>query len=686
MLAEFGFGVLIIALMSALFSLSAAAYGYFAKSSRWVESARRSLRLTFPLISLAALTLIYLLVSGHFELEYVYSVTSREMPQYLKITALWGGQAGSLLFWSWLMSAFAAAVTLRKWDRDREFLPWVIVVSGVTLTFFLSLSIFFENPFSRWWQTPNGGLILRMFAPAGALLYTPPNGQGLNELLRHPGMIFHPPMLYSGFVAFVIPYAFAMAALITGRMDDRWIRLTRRWTLVAWLFLSVGLVLGMWWAYDVLGWGGYWGWDSSEVAALLPWLVATPFLHTIIIQEKRQMFKRLNIILVILTYVMVIVGTFLIRSGLLSSVHAFAQSTIGYQFIFFIACMLAVSVGLLVYRWKDLQSATPVTSTSLLSKEALFLLAALLFGGVFIAGFWGIFFPIISEVVTSQKITVGPEWYKQAVGPIFASILLLMGIAPLSSWTYGTIRTVGRAIWKPVVPALIVPIILIIAGVRNVFALIGFVLVTFAASVTLFEFWRGTAARARSQHENIILAFWQLIARNRRRYGGYIVHLAMIMMALAIIGVELFQTTTQQSLATGDSIQLAGYTIRYDSLAQFPYTDGRTVTRAVVSVFKDGKKLGELYPRYDYYPDGQPMTIPAVRSTLTDDLYIVLVNWENNSVSQTPFKVYHNPLVSWLWIGSFVLIIGTFIASWPEREAEENWVTVSPAFKAAFPK
>jgi cytochrome c-type biogenesis protein CcmF len=327
-----------------------------------------------------------------------------------------------------------------------------------------------------------------------------------------------------------------------------------------------------------------------------------------------------------------------------------------------------------------------VTSTSLLSKEALFLLAALLFGGVFIAGFWGIFFPIISEVVTSQKITVGPEWYKQAVGPIFASILLLMGIAPLSSWTYGTIRTVGRAIWKPVVPALIVPIILIIAGVRNVFALIGFMLVTFAASVTLFEFWRGTAARARSQHENIILAFWQLIARNRRRYGGYIVHLAMIMMALAIIGVELFQTTTQQSLATGDSIQLAGYTIRYDSLAQFPYTDGRTVTRAVVSVFKDGKKLGELYPRYDYYPDGQPMTIPAVRSTLTDDLYIVLVNWENNSVSQTPFKVYHNPLVSWLWIGSFVLIIGTFIASWPEREAEENWVTVSPAFKAAFPK
>ncbi len=676
MLAQFGFGVLLIAFVTALFSVGAAIYGYFSKSDRWVESARRGMQLTFPLVSLAALALIYQLMTGHFELEYVFSVTSREMPLYLKITALWGGQAGSLIFWSWLMSAFATAVTFRKWDRDREFLPWVVVVTAVTLAFFLSLSIFFENPFTRWWQTVNGGLVQRMFAPAGSILFTPPNGQGLNELLRHPGMVFHPPMLYLGFVAFVIPYAFAMAALITGRMDDRWIRLTRRWTLVAWLFLSVGLVLGMWWAYDVLGWGGYWGWDSSEVAALLPWLVATPFLHTIIIQEKRQMFKQLNMILIILTYVMVIVGTFLIRSGLLSSVHAFAQSTIGYQFIVFIIVMLAASLALLIYRWKDLRSATPVTSTSLLSKEALFLLAALLFGGVFIVCFWGIFFPIISEVVTSQKITVGPEWYKQAVGPLFGSILFLMGIAPLSSWTYGTIKTIGRSIWKSAIPALLVPSILIIAGVRNVFALIGFTLAAFVAAVTLYEFVRGSAARSHSQHENLFMALWQLITRNRRRYGGYIIHIAIVMMALAIIGVEMFQSTTQKSLATGETVQLADYTVRYDSLAQFPYIDGRTVTRAVVSVFKNGKKLGELYPRYDYYPDGQPMTIPAVRSTLADDLYIVLVNWESNSASQTPFKIYHNPLVSWLWIGSFVLIFGTLIAAWPEKEPESDWESV----------
>jgi cytochrome c-type biogenesis protein CcmF len=327
MFADFGFGILVVTFLLALFSVAAAVYGYKVKEDRWVESARRAMLLTFPLVTLGVLSLVYLLLSGHYELKYVYSVTSNDMPLYLKVTALWGGQAGSLLFWAWLMSAFASAVMLRKWERDREFLPWVAVVTGITLAFFLSLIVFFENPFARWWQTQSGE-VAAMFQPAGALPLTPSDGQGLNPLLRHPGMIIHPPMLYLGFVSFVIPYAFAMAALITGRSDDRWIRITRRWTLWAWLFLSIGLVLGMRWAYDVLGWGGYWGWDPVEIAALLPWLVGTPFLHTVMIQEKRGMFKQLNMFLIILTYVMVIFGTFLTRSGVLSSVHAFAQSAI----------------------------------------------------------------------------------------------------------------------------------------------------------------------------------------------------------------------------------------------------------------------------------------------------------------------------------------------------------------------
>src|SRR5512134_2138183 len=283
MIANFGYGILVITFLVTLYSVFAAIYGDRKQVPALVESARRAMLLTWPLITLASAVLIYLLVNNHYEVQFVYEVTSRSMPTYLKITAWWGGQAGSLLFWSWLMAAFASLVTLRKWDRDREFLPWVIVVTSVTTAFFLGLVVFFENPFARYWQTTAGDVAAGMFAPANSTLFLPVDGRGLNPLLRHPGMIIHPPMLYLGFVSFVIPYAFAMAALITGRSDDRWIRLTRRWTLWAWLFLSLGLVLGGRWAYDVLGWGGYWGWDPVEIAAFMPWLTGTAFLHSVMI-------------------------------------------------------------------------------------------------------------------------------------------------------------------------------------------------------------------------------------------------------------------------------------------------------------------------------------------------------------------------------------------------------------------
>jgi cytochrome c-type biogenesis protein CcmF len=665
-LVQFGFGVLVLTFLMALFSVAASIYGYFTKSDPWVESARRALQLTFPLISLSALILVYLLVTGHFEVEYVFSVTSLEMPLYLKVTALWGGQAGSLILWSWLMSAFATAVTMRKWERDREFLPWVVVVTAVTLGFFLSLSIFYENPFARLWKSISGAIAHQMFAPAGSLLYTPSNGQGLNELLRHPGMIFHPPMLYLGFVGFVIPFAFAIAALVTGRTDDRWIRITRRWTLVAWLFLSIGLVLGMRWAYDVLGWGGYWGWDPVEIAALMPWLASTPFLHSVMIQEKRGMLKQWNMLLIILTYSLVIFGTFLTRSGVLSSVHAFAESAIGPMFFIFIAATFSISIVLLIYRWRDLRG--DLEMTSLLSREALFLLNNLLFLGILVICFWGVVFPLVSEIATGQKITVGPPFYERATGPLWGALLALMGIAPLSAWGYSTLKTIGRAVWKPSIPTVLVPMALLVFKVHNWVALLGLTLVAFVIFITLYEYWRGIHARRKAQGENYFIALSRLTKRNRRRYGGYIIHIAMVVMAVGVIGIQVFQTQTQKTLGVGQEIKISGYTLRYDSLAQFPYVDGRQVTRAVLSVFRGGKLLGELHPRYDLYPDGQPMTIPAIRSTLADDLYVVLVNWENISTAQTPFKVYHNPLVNWLWIGSMLFVLGYVVAAWPDKE------------------
>jgi cytochrome c-type biogenesis protein CcmF len=666
MFAEFGFGILILTFALSLFAVGAAVFGYYSKSDRWVESARRAQQLTFPMISLAALTLIYLLVTGHFEVKYVYSVTDTTMPLYLKITALWGGQPGSLLFWSWLLAAFATAVTFRKWDRDREFLPWVVVVTSVTLAFFLALIIFFENPFVRWWQTVGGQFVAQMFAPAGGTLATVLNGEGLNPLLRHPGMIIHPPMLYLGFVSFVIPYAFAIAALVTGRADDRWIRLTRRWTLVAWLFLSCGLVLGMRWAYDVLGWGGYWGWDPVEIAALMPWLTGTPFLHSVMIEEKRGMLKPWNMFLVILTYSLVIFGTFLTRSGVLSSVHAFAQSAIGPMFFAFIGVTFILSTALLIWRWKDLRAAMPMKS--MLSREALFLLNNLLFMGVLIVCLWGVLFPLISELVTGVKVTVGPPFYRRAVGPLFGALIALMGIAPLSAWGRSTVITLGRVMWKPAIPTILTPIVLFLLGMRNWIALLGFTLIAFVIFITLHEYWRGVRARMRTQQEGFFTALLRLAARNRRRYGGYIIHIAMVVMAIGILGIEIFQTTTQKSMAIGESLEIAGYSVRYDSLAQFDSPDGRYITRAVLSIFKGGKFLQEVYPRYDVYPGGQPMTIAGVRTTLADDLYIVLVNWEDVSTAQAPFKIYHNPLINWLWIGAIIFILGYAVAAWPEKE------------------
>ena len=648
MLPSLGYGVLILTFLVTIYSVVIALVGEYKKSAPMIESARRAMLLTWPLLTISSAVLIYLLVNGHYEVEYVYSVTNDTMPLYLKVTAWWGGQPGSLLFWGWLLSSFTSAVTLRKWERDRELLPWVIVVAATTLAFFLSLNVFFENPFK----------LIPGIAPT--------DGRGLNPLLRHPGMIIHPPMQYLGFVSFTIPFAFALSALITGRTDDRWIRLTRRWTLWAWLFLSLGLVLGMRWAYDVLGWGGYWGWDPVEIAALMPWLTGTAFLHSVMIQEKRGMLKHWNMILIILTYDLVLFGTFLTRSGVLSSVHSFAQSEIGPMFFIFIGFTFTVSIALLIYRWGDLKSEMQMKS--MLSREALFLLNNLLFLSILVVSFWGVIFPLLSELFTGSKVTVGPPFYERATGPIWGALMLLMGIAPLSGWGISTVKTLGRAIWKPAIAALIAPIWAVAAGITNWIALVGFTLIGLVISVTAYEFWRGARARSKKSDKNFFTELVNLVKRDRRRYGGYIIHISMVLMGIGIIGIEMFQTDTQRHISVGDTIELAGYTVEYDDLAQFVHKDGRYVTRAELSLVKDGKVIDTLAPRFDIYPDGQPMTIPGVRSTVVDDVYVILVNWEGITANSTPFKVYHNPLVKWVWIGGFVFIFGILVAAWPNDE------------------
>jgi len=681
MIPDFGYGVLVVTFLVALYSVFAAAYGELNKKPALVESARRAMLLTWPLLTLTAGILIYLLVNNHYEVQFVYEVTSRSMPTYLKVTAWWGGQAGSLLFWSWLMSAFASLVTLRKWDRDREFLPWVIVVASVTLAFFIGMNVFFENPFAQLFQSFDGNIAAHTFQPANSILFTPQDGRGLNPLLRHPGMVIHPPMLYLGFVSFVIPYAFAMAALITGRTDDRWIRLTRRWALWAWLFLSAGLVLGGRWAYDVLGWGGYWGWDPVEISAFMPWLTGTAFLHSVMIQEKRGMFKQWNMLLIVLTYDLVIFGTFLTRSGVLSSVHAFAQSAIGPLFFAFIGLTLITSIALIIRRWDTLKSETQMTS--MLSREALFLLNNLLFISILVVCFWGVIYPLISELFTGQKVTVGPPFYERATSPLFAALMLLMGIAPLSAWGHSTLKTLGRAIWKPALGAGIITAVIAFTYTRNIIALVGFFLVALVLLVTIYEYGRGALARQRSQDENIFTAFWNLTGRNRRRYGGYIIHISMMLMAIGILGIEIFQVETQGTIAIGDSLELSGYTIKYKEVASWNNEAlGVNYTRAVVEVYdKDGHLLGNLHPRKDFYFDSQqPMTIPGQLASMKDEVYVLLVDWEPINQASTTFKIFVNPLVNWLWLGSLLFLVGVIIAAWPDKDPER--VTVRTGRRA----
>ncbi len=681
MIAFLGFGSLILTLALAI---AATALGLLSGPRRrpdWLALAHRSALATWPTLTLAAVCLVSLLVTDHYEIGYVANVTSRAMPLYLKITAWWGGQAGSLLFWSWLMATFAAAALLRKWDQDRDLMPYVIAVMMVTLGFFVALIVLFENPFAPIWITSAGETVEAMFQPAGTFAFTATDGRGLNPLLRHPGMIIHPPMLYTGFVSFVVPYAFAIAALIARRADDAWIRTTRRWTLVGWLFLSLGLILGGRWAYDVLGWGGYWGWDPVENAAFLPWLTGTAFLHSVMIQEKRGMLKKWNMILIILTYALVIFGTFLTRSGVLSSVHAFAQSAIGPAFFGFIAFTFVVSLALLFREWDHLSADNQLTH--MLSREAAFLLNNVLFLGIAATVFWGTVFPMISELATGQKISVGPPYYNQVTGPQFLALVILMGIGPLLSWRTMSPQRLGRMLRVPAAVAVVVVIALMLAGITNPIALVAFASAALSTATTLTEFVKGTRARARANAEPVWTAFLGLAARNRRRYGGYIIHLGVLVMTAGIIASNVFQEETQGQLLPGEQLTVGNYVMVYDDLQQFTTDDDREVTRATVSVFRDGRLLEALHPRSDFFLSSeQSMTIPGVRSAIEDDFYVLLTTWDGSGSGAATFKVYVNPLVNWVWAGGLIFILGTLVAAWPDAREPRKVVLAQRAAPA----
>jgi cytochrome c-type biogenesis protein CcmF len=600
----------------------------------------------------ASLALWKGLISHDFNIEYVAAYTSRNLPSAYIFSAFWAGQKGSLLFWAVVLSLFASAAQLLTPRRFASLMPYVAGVTAAAITFFVTVMIFAADPFER-------------------LAFTPADGRGLNPQLQNVGMVIHPPMLYLGYISITIPFAFAMAALLSRRLDTGWIQAIRKWTIVSWLFLSIGITLGMWWAYVELGWGGYWAWDPVENASLLPWLTMTAFLHSVMIQEKRGMLKRWNFGLVIGTFLLSIFGTFITRSGVIASVHSFTQSNVGYFFLAFLVVAAILSFTLLHTRWGLLEADARLESV--VSREAAFLFNNLLLVGVAFSVLWGTLFPILSELVRGTKITVGPPFFNRVNVPLGLLLLGLTGIGPLIAWRKASTANLKRQFIAPVLSGLFVLLMLMVLGVGDFHALVAFSLAGFVAGTIVQEFYRGVRARRRMHGESVPLAFGRLIGRNRRRYGGYIVHVGVLVYFVAFAGM-VFKREREATLKPGESVELSspfGHTYRFTHMGISQYEAlNRIVSAATVEVTKDGRSLGlmtsEKRQHVDSFkrPTFEPSTEVGIRSNLQEDVYIVFAG-SVNGTEEAVYRFNINPLVWWVWFGGFVLALGGILTMWP---------------------
>ncbi|MBI4317051.1 MAG: heme lyase CcmF/NrfE family subunit [Chloroflexi bacterium] len=645
-LTDLGYAALLIAFIVAGFSSISFIWGKIKGYGELLDSARNGVYAVCGLLTVASAIMLYALLTHDFQVQYIAQYTSRDLDLFFVISAFWAGQEGSLLFWAWLLTAFTVIVAVQNRDAHRELMPWVLGILMITCTFFLMLLTVVTNPFFR-------------------LPVVPADGQGLNPLLQNPGMFFHPPTTYLGYVGFAIPFAFAMAALITGRLGDAWIRSTRRWTLFAWFFLSMGNFFGAQWAYVELGWGGFWAWDPVENSSFMPWLTGTAYLHSVMIQERRGMLKVWNMVLIILTFALTIFGTFLTRSGILSSVHSFGQSNLGPFFLAFIGIALILSIGLLLDRLPYLRAENELDS--FVSRESTFLLNNLILVGAAFATFWGTIFPLISEAVRGVKITVSVPFFNQVNGPIFLVLMLIMAVCPLIGWRRASTENLIRNFLYPLVGTIAFSVGAYALGLRDTYALLAFGLCAFVVATILLEVLRGTRARHRISGENYPRALGNLVWHNKPRYGGYIVHLSVVMIALGIIGGLGLKSEIETTVMPGEMINIGKFSLKYNRLYELPKRTHDVVV-AEMDVYNSGKKVDSISPAKQFHKgQDQPSTEVAIRTTLVEDLYVILNGWDKDGSAS--FKVLVNPLVVWIWIGGGVMLLGTLIAFWPdERE------------------
>lgn len=614
------------------------------------KSAERAVIGVFVLVTVASGILVYFLVTSDFRLSYVVARSNRAMPVMYKFAAWWGGQEGSLLLWSWLLSVYSAVVVWTNRKRHTGMMPWVIAVLQFTQIFFLVLNVFVEPPFQ--------------VLAVGRGIQSMQDGQGLNPLLQYWMMAIHPPMLYLGYVGFIVPFAFAMGSLITKQPGDAWIHTTRRWSLITWGFQTTGIILGAGWAYAVLGWGGYWGWDPVENASLLPWITATAFLHSVMMQEKKGMMKVWNMVLISTTYFLCIFGTFLTRSGFVSSVHAFAESSIGTWFLGFLTISIAATAYLILSRLDYLKSETKLESV--LSRESSFLFNNLLLLASAFAVLWGTLFPRISEMITGEKITVGAPFFNKVNVPIGLFLLLLTGVGPLIAWRRSSWESLKRAFRWPAILMAVTMAVLGVAGIYHVYALISFGLCVFVTTTIVMEFWKGSRAIAFRTKTNLVMAAVELTHRNTRRYGGYLVHMGIVLMFVGFTGAAFNQDTTQD-VKVGDRLSIGHY-----ALQVLEVTDGSTPNytwqRATIAASRDGKPVGELMPeRRVYVSSQQPTSIVAIRRRLNEDLYLNFAGMSETEAGHAIIQVYVNPLVTWIWLGFYVVFLGTIICLVPSK-------------------
>jgi cytochrome c-type biogenesis protein CcmF len=658
-----------VALLMAAWSATTSFAGGRIARSDLIASGERAMYATFAFVVLASMGLWTALLTSDFSLRFVASYTSANLPAVYKFSAFWGGQAGSMLFWCLILALYSAITLFANRRRNRELMPYVTGTLALVLVFFLATTVFRANPYAR-------------------LDWVPPDGTGLNPQLQNPGMAIHPPNLYLGYVATSVPFAFAIAALVTRRLDAEWLGAVRRWSLVSWLFLTIGITLGMWWAYVELGWGGYWAWDPVENASLLPWLTGTAFLHSIMIQEKRGMLRKWNVTLVVATFLLSILGTFITRSGVIESVHSFAQSPIGNWFAAFLILSIVTTGFLVATRLKDLEARAELES--MVSREAAFLYNNVVLVGIAFSVLWGTLFPIISEAVRGSKITVGPPFFNTVNIPLGLLLLGLTGVGPLIAWRRASVPNLKRQFAAPVSGGLVLGAALFALGMRDGYALVSYTLAGFVATTIGQEFVKGVGARRRMHGEAIPVALMRLIARNRRRYGGYIVHFGVVVLFAAFAGLA-FKKEYDLSLAPGESFSAVDPYNRTWTFTSQGVSRYEELNRQVTAVALDAKRAGapstliksEKRQHVDSRgnPSFEPSTEVGILESLRQDVYLVLHGVTGEGTAE--IRITFNPLVWWVWYGGIIMALGGLIVMWPQatraganRRAEGGYVVV----------